>query len=210
MAIARAHPDPVSVAIFAKAPIAGFAKTRLIPRLGEDGAANVQRRLIERTVRIAHEANTGPLSLWCSPNADHEVFRSLGEHFGLALHDQIGNDLGARMHHAFSELTKASAALLIGTDCAAIASQHLLTCANLLRAGSDGVIVPVEDGGYILIGLKRPAPALFADMPWGTADVMIETRARAMSAGLSLAELPPLWDIDRVEDYQRALACGYL
>jgi glycosyltransferase A (GT-A) superfamily protein (DUF2064 family) len=88
--------------------------------------------------------------------------------------------------------------------------RHLVESAQLLCGEADAVIIPVEDGGYILVGLKRPAPELFIDMIWSDADVVARTRQRAESAGLVLAELPPLWDIDRVEDYERAVSCGLL
>jgi rSAM/selenodomain-associated transferase 1 len=206
----REHPDPVAVAIFAKAPVAGFAKTRLIPRLGEQGAANLQRQLIERTVRIACEARLGPAVLWCSPDSGHEVFTSLGKRYDIALQDQVGTDLGARMHHAFAVHTATCPTLLIGTDCVVMTAQLLLQSAALLRRGADIAVVPVEDGGYVLMGLRKPSPELFTGIGWGGATVVAETRARARAAGLRLEELPPLWDIDRVEDYERAIAGGYL
>jgi rSAM/selenodomain-associated transferase 1 len=203
-------PESVAIAIFAKAPIAGFAKTRLVPRLGAEGAAKLQRQLIERAVRIACESRSGPVSLWCSPNADHDCFRSLREQWDVALHDQIDADLGARMHHAFLAHTKASPMLLIGTDCVTLTSQHITESADRLRAGGNAVVIPVEDGGYILIGLREPVPALFTNIAWGTKNVMVETRARANAVGVEVLELPPLWDIDRIEDYERAVAAGYL
>ena len=209
--MSRARPESVSVAIFAKAPIAGFAKTRLIPHLGENGAANLQQRLIERAVEIAKDAGLGPVSLWCLPNHDHEVFTALERRHGVALHDQLTNaDLGARMHQAFSALAKTRPLLLMGTDCVAVGPGHLVRCAELLCGDADAVIIPVEDGGYILVGLKRPTPELFADIPWGGDDVVACTRTRAKSAGLTLAELPRLWDIDRVADYERAVSCGLI
>ncbi|MDE2133832.1 MAG: TIGR04282 family arsenosugar biosynthesis glycosyltransferase [Alphaproteobacteria bacterium] len=200
----------VAVAIFAKAPIEGFAKTRLISRLGAKGAADLQRHLIEHAVQVACAANVGPVSLWCSPDIDQDIFKSLHERYEVTLREQIGSDLGTRMHHAFVALTTESPALLMGTDCAVITPQQLVQCADLLRNYSDAVFVPVEDGGYILVGLKSPSPELFDAMPWGTERVMDETRLRARAAGLKLTELPPLWDIDRPEDYERAIQCGVL
>lgn len=205
----RENPDPVTIAIFAKAPVPGYAKTRLIPRLGEQGTADLQRHLIERAVRIASEADLGPVVLWCSPNSDHEVFASLKKRYGIALRTQLGTDLGERMHHAFA-VTSALPMLLIGTDCVAMTARLLSQSAASLREGADVVIAPVEDGGYVLIGLNTPSPELFRGISWSSADVIAETRARVRASGLRLVEFPMLWDIDRVEDYERAVAGGYL
>ena len=202
--------DPVAIAIFAKAPVAGFAKTRLIPRLGAAGAAALQRHLNERTVRIALAADIGPVSLWCSPDGQHSAFQKIGSAYDVALRDQAPGDLGNRMSHAFTEMTALTPTLLMGTDSAVITAQHLRHSAALLLGNADAVFIPVEDGGYILIGLKRVAPPLFDRMPWGTASVMTETEVRASAAGLTIAKLKPLWDIDRPEDYDRARSSGAL
>lgn len=190
--------------------MAGLAKTRLIPRLGAVGAAELQNRLIERTVRLARAANVGPVSLWCTPDRNHAVFEQMRTCFGVTLFDQTDNDLGARMYHAFSDLCASGPALLLGCDCVVMTPAILVECAKLLQKDNDAVIVPVEDGGYIAVGLKRPEPSLFEAMPWGTPSVMLETRKRATSAGLRVAELPVLWDIDEPEDYDRAVRCNVL
>jgi uncharacterized protein len=202
--------EPVAVAIFAKAPIAGFAKTRLIPRLGPAGAALLQARLIERAVSTVCNARTGPVSLWCAPEPEYPLFRDLARRFPIALHRQTGGDLGDRMSDAFRILTRASPALLIGTDCVVLDAPHLILSAKALRNGYDAVFLPVEDGGYILVGLRDCAPALFRDIPWNTHGVMAETRQRAASRGLRVAELAMLWDLDRPEDYDRSIALGAL
>lgn len=200
----------VNVGIFAKAPVAGLAKTRLIPRLGPRGAADLQRRLIERTVRTACEANVGPVSLWCSPSKEHDVFAQMRDRYGVALCSQSNDDLGARMHHAFSSLAADASALLLGCDCVTITSEILVECSRLINGNHDAVFIPVEDGGYILVGLKKPEPHLFDAMSWGTANVMAETRVRASILGLRVAELKPLWDIDEPNDYDRAVLCNLL
>jgi len=100
--------------------------------------------------------------------------------------------------------------LLVGTDCTILTPRHFVDCARLLRTGAEAVFIPVEDGGYILVGLRRPIPALFQSVSWGTPEVMNETRERANALNISLTELPPLWDIDRPEDYDRAVSCGAL
>ena len=72
-----------------------------------------------------------------------------------------------------------------------------------MHQGADVVCQPAEDGGYVLIGMWQPQPTLFTDMPWSTAKVMAQTRARAQAAGLRLLELPSLWDVDNPEDLPR-------
>lgn len=206
--MSQEHPEPVAIAIFAKAPIEGFAKTRLIPRLGAKGAANLQWTLIERTISVARAAEIGPIFLWCSPSKRETAFASLSERYDIPLFDQIEGDLGDRMHHALRVTCATTPTLLIGTDCAVLTAEHLVACAERLRSGTNAVFIPVEDGGYMLVGLKRPAPELFRSMPWGTSRVMLETRKRAEACGILMAELPPLWDIDVPEDYERAVSCG--
>ena len=186
--------------MFAKAPVAGYAKTRLAAHLGVAGAAALQARLIRRSVATALAAGLGEVSLWCTPNRSHPVF---AEH-GVRLYDQAAGDLGERMLDAFGRFTPL---LLIGTDCPALTADHLIACAAALR-DHDAVFLPAEDGGYVLVGLARPIRELFRDIPWGTPRVMAETRARA--AGLRVAEPAVLWDLDDVTDYQRAEGQGLL
>jgi len=195
--------EPVAIAILAKAPIAGLAKTRLIPALGREGAALLQARLIARTLATACAAATGPVSLWAAPEEWH--FRELAHKFPGELARQVDGDLGARMHAA---LDAACPAIVIGTDCPALEAKHLRGSADALREGADAVIIPAEDGGYVLIGLRQPRQDLFADMPWGTGTVMEETRRRAAELGLAVRELAPLWDVDLPEDLERLREAG--
>ncbi|MDE2185095.1 MAG: TIGR04282 family arsenosugar biosynthesis glycosyltransferase [Alphaproteobacteria bacterium] len=208
--MAHSAAEPVAIAIFAKAPIEGFAKTRLIPRLGATGAAELQRQLIERTVHTVRKAHVGPVSLWCSPSKNDPYFVSLGERLAMALYTQRGDDLGERMLHAVAVKTATMPTLLVGTDCAIITPEHFVRCADALRRGADCVFIPVEDGGYILVGMRRPIPDLFTAIPWGTSDVMIKTRERIADLAITTIELAPLWDIDRQEDYDRAIVDGVL
>lgn len=195
----RATPEPVGIAILAKAPVPGLAKTRLIPALGADGAAALQARLIVRAITTACAAAIGPVTLWVTPDATHAAFRDVAEKFPVRLARQPDGDLGDRMLAALA----AAPALVIGTDCPALTTSHLDAAAAALRQGTDAVVIPADDGGYVLIGLRRPEPALFADMTWSTDTVMAETRARLARLGLASREFPPLWDIDRPEDLVR-------
>jgi uncharacterized protein len=198
--------EPVAVAVLAKAPVAGFAKTRLVPALGTEGAARLQERLIARAVATACAATVGPVTLWATPDENHAVFRSLAKHSDIALRRQCDGDLGARMLAAVAAAD--GPALVIGTDCPALTAEHLRLAAVVLRSGTDAVVLPAEDGGYVLIGLRRPQPALFADMRWSTPQVMEETRRRLRSLGLSWQEPATLWDLDVPEDLVRLRELG--
>lgn len=191
--------------IFAKAPTPGRVKTRLTPALGESGAAELQRQLIERTLRTAVAAGLGTLELWCAPGPDDPFFAACAERHGVGLQAQGEGDLGMRMARALEfALAAGSPALLIGCDCPALTAAYLREAAAALAGGSDAVLGPAEDGGYVLIGLARgPAAQLFEDIAWGTATVMQQTRARLAHDNWRWRELEPLWDVDRPEDLWR-------
>lgn len=199
----QSPPPTIRIAILAKAPIAGLAKTRLIPALGAAGAARLQRRLTRRAVHTAQAAGIGPVTLWCTPDDGHRFFRALRRTTGVRCRVQPGGDLGARMHAAFCVDAAAGPMLLIGTDCPVLTPGHLRRAAQALREGGDAVFFPAEDGGYVLVGLQRPQPALFDDMAWSTAAVMADTRERARQATLRVHELETLWDIDEPADLAR-------
>jgi rSAM/selenodomain-associated transferase 1 len=192
--------EPVAIAVLAKAPLPGIAKTRLIPALGADGAAALQEKLILRTVETACAAATGPVTVWATPDARHAVFDHVTARFAVRIAQQPEGDLGARMLAAFAAQ---SPALVIGTDCPLLTKQHLQDAAAALRQGLDAAVIPAEDGGYVLIGLRRPVPRLFDAMVWSTDTVMAETRARMTRLGLVSREFAPLWDVDRPEDLIR-------
>jgi uncharacterized protein len=205
--MAPATPEPVALAILAKAPMAGAVKTRLIPALGADGAAALHARLIERTVETACTAATGPVTLWVTPGPPHAYFTDLASRFPIGLAVQPDGDLGARMLAACQ--AAAGPVLVIGTDCPTLTPSHLREAADALRAGSDVVVIPAEDGGYILIGSGQPQPALFEGMTWGVDTVLAETRRRMAQHGLTARERPPLWDVDRPEDLVRLHVAGF-
>jgi rSAM/selenodomain-associated transferase 1 len=198
--------EPVAVAILAKAPIAGFAKTRLIPVLGARGAAVLQERLVERAVETACAAAIGPVTLWTTPDESHPVFQSIGARLGITLARQADGDLGARMLAAITAAN--TCVLLIGSDCPALTLEHLRAAADVLRDRAPAVVIPAEDGGYALIGVRTPEPALFSDMPWSTPLVMNETRRRLRTLGLTWHEPVTLWDVDLPQDLERMRGIG--
>jgi rSAM/selenodomain-associated transferase 1 len=195
----------VSIAILARAPMAGTTKTRLIPALGASGAARLHRRMALGTVAVARQAGLGGnIVLWGTP-ASHRFFRALARS-GLDCRAQPEGDLGARMRAALlASLPQPT--LLLGTDCPCLGVEHLRTCAQALLAGQDAVFLPAEDGGYGLIGLNAPArPELFEDMPWGTDRVMAETRRRLRALGYAWSEPARVWDVDTPADLARLRA----
>jgi uncharacterized protein len=195
--------DRVQVAVLAKAPIPGLAKTRLIPALGAQGAARLQRRLTHQAIRTALGAGLGPVTLWCAPDARHRCFRALHRAMGVTCLVQASGDLGERMHTAFRLHCASGPLLLIGTDCPPLKPHHLREAAQALLAGCDAVFLPAEDGGYALVGLREPQITLFRDMRWSTPTVMEDTRLRAAAAGLAWRELETLWDLDVPDDLAR-------
>jgi rSAM/selenodomain-associated transferase 1 len=190
-----------SIAILAKAPIPGFANTRLIPAIGAHAAAVLQERLTERAVATALAAGIGPVILNCAPDATHDTFLKMVARMKITLRPQPQGDLGARMLAAAS--ASAGPVLLIGTDCPALTEVHLRSAATALHEGTDVVLIPAEDGGYVLLGMRKPQPALFSNIAWGADTVLAETRARIIEHRLMLLERPPLWDVDTEADLAR-------
>jgi rSAM/selenodomain-associated transferase 1 len=180
-------------------------KTRLIPALGEGASAELHRKLVARTLRIALAAAVGPVELWCTPDAHDEFFSECARRFGAGLREQGEGDLGARMARALeTALAEGSPALLIGCDCPALTPDYLREAAAVLARGHDAVIGPAEDGGYVLIGIARsPSAPLFEGVAWGTPQVLQETRARLAGPAWRWCELAALWDVDRPQDLLR-------
>ena len=193
-------PMSTSVIVFAKAPVAGLAKTRLAPALGSAGAAALAERLLRHTLAQAMQACIGPVELCAAPDTEHPALRHAAEACGATLAEQGSGDLGQRMHRAFERhLTHHSRALLIGTDAPSLDAALLRQAAEALQQ-HEGVFVPALDGGYALVGQRRPDARWFSGMTWSHARVMADTRERLQAAGVRWAELPPVADIDEPAD----------
>jgi uncharacterized protein len=193
------------VIVMAKAPVAGLAKTRLAGVLGAAGAAQLAARMLRETVAQALAAGLGPVELCAAPAPDHPaVHAALGDWAGrLDTSAQGEGDLGARMQRALERgLALDGRALLIGTDCPGLDAARLVAAAAALD-GHDAVFVPALDGGYVLVGMRRPVADLLSSMPWSTPEVMARTRDRLAAAGIDWAELPALADIDEPADLAR-------
>ncbi|MGH8636291.1 MAG: TIGR04282 family arsenosugar biosynthesis glycosyltransferase [Burkholderiales bacterium] len=200
--------DPdLALLIFARAPVPGRAKSRLIPSLGVEGAALLQQRMTRRVLATATAAGVGTVFLWCTPSARHPFFVACRAAYDVALRTQSGADLGQRLLGAHDRTFRSYARLLvIGTDCPMLSSPDLHAARTELRR-SDAVVIPAEDGGYVLLGLARPCPEVFRNIDWGSARVLEQTLAGLRENGRSWRLLPPLWDVDLEEDVVRLAAC---
>lgn len=204
-----------ALVIFAKAPIPGQVKTRLCPPLTPDEAATLHGSfvldIVERT-KVAATRLKPPLDryLACAPSATHVFFKIMEERQGVKLMDQIGDDLGARMNHVCTTLLARGyrQVLLIGTDVPTLPFDHFKQALVSLE-NHDLVLGPACDGGYYLIGLKRTAPELFADIPWSTDQVLRLTQEKAARIGLTVSLIQSWRDIDTLADLETLIeACN--
>jgi rSAM/selenodomain-associated transferase 1 len=197
------RPDRVAIAVFAKAPVAGRVKTRIARAIGPERAALLHERLVRQALATARAAALDGVELWCEPDTTHPFFLECARQYRARLCRQHGADLGERMAHAFAQAQDEGRGLvLIGADCPALEAQDLRDAALALEQ-HDAVFAPAEDGGYVLVALRRAHASLFSAMPWGSGEVMERTRERARAAGLSVKELRALWDVDRPADLER-------
>lgn len=185
----------VRLVLFTRFPEPGKAKTRLVPALGEQGAAALHRRLTERNVAAARATGLPvEVRITGAPPADFAEW--LGG--DLTFVDQGEGDLGDRLRRAAPPYP----VLFIGSDLPDLTPAHLVEAVRRLEE-NEVVLGPAEDGGYWALGLATPADDLFAAMPWGTDRVLAETLRRLEQRGSAPALLPMLADCDRPEDLAR-------
>lgn len=190
--------------VFAKAPRPGRVKTRLARAIGARAAARLAALFLERALEAARAARCARLELHGAPDCAHPTLRRLARRYRARRRAQAAGDLGARMRAGLeAALARGEAAVLIGSDCPALGARHLRAAFDALASGTDAVLAPTADGGYALIGLRRPAPQLFERIAWGGPQVLAATRARLAAAGLRWVELCAVHDIDRPSDLAR-------
>ncbi len=188
------------IIIFAKAPQPGFAKTRLIPALGAEGAAKLAQQMLSHTLSEALAADIGTVELCSTPKIDNIAWQGITLPVGIEITDQGEGDLGARLARASERaIENAGSVLLIGTDCVEMSAALLREAAQSLHE-HDAVIHCTADGGYALLGLKRYSALLFSDMPWSTDAVASTTIARIGQLGWSLHVGQLLHDVDAPQD----------
>ncbi|MBC7781045.1 MAG: TIGR04282 family arsenosugar biosynthesis glycosyltransferase [Proteobacteria bacterium] len=198
--------------VFAKAPVEGSVKTRLMPPLDARGAASLHAALVERTLAMVTGARgiVDRVELWCAPSASHPFFARCAQNFAITLRVQTGDDLGQRMHHALSHaLGYGDVPVLIGSDCPTMSRTEIGEAFEAIAGAhepSDIALMPTEDGGYALIGARRVDMSLFAGIGWGGDQVYAQSLARADALGWRVHCLRTSWDVDRPEDLVRLRA----
>lgn len=188
-------PAPPTLVLFAKFPVPGYAKTRLIPAVGAQGAAKVHRHLTERTVATLL-ASGAPVEVRYAGASEQDFRDWLGE--AVALARQVEGGLSERLIDA----GRTAPHIFLGADTPELTTE-IINDAITALASHDVVIGPAEDGGYYLIGMATAQPALLTDMPWSTPAVFADTIRRSEVLGLSVAILPMLSDCDTPSDLAR-------
>ena len=199
------HPDCV-IQIFSKAPVAGQVKTRLVPYISAEQAASLHAELTRDRLQLCASAGLCDVQLWCSPDIHHPFFLDCRTRYGIELQAQSDGDLGARMSTAIKAvLDDYRKVIIIGSDAPALDMDTIEAAIEQLDV-ADVVLVPAEDGGYVLIGASSHHDDLLVDVAWGTPQVLPDTLRNIESVGLDYGLLAECWDVDRPEDLQRYLA----
>ena len=188
--------------VFIRYPEPGKSKTRLIPALGPRQAADLHRKMTEYTLSWARrweERFSGSLQVQFTGSGEEPFLEWLGS--DLSYRPQSEGDLGERMHEAFRRAfqERMEKAVIVGTDCPRL-NEDLCRKAFEELDRNEVVLGPAKDGGYYLIGLRRPIKDLFREIPWGTGEVLAKTRGIAQNLGIRVFLLEPLEDVDRPED----------
>ncbi len=192
------------ILVFARVPQPGRVKTRLIPALGAEAACDIHCRLVERTLALTARADA-TVELWLDGDPAHPAVAAWCRRYRLRVHRQHGADLGARMHRAIRHtLCSAGGALILGCDCPTLGLADLRAGLRALRT-LDAVIAPARDGGYVMLGVSRPAQLLLRRMPWGTRHVLALTRRRLRASGWRYRQLRWQHDVDRPADLERVV-----
>ena len=196
------HTDAI-VLVFSKAPVAGEVNTRLTPYISHDEAADLQRELVHNRLEMLESSGLCHYQLWCAPDTQHPFFTDCADRYGIDLKTQTGVDLGERMLNASrSTLESYNKVIIIGTDAPALGVDQIELAISELGQ-HDTVLVPAEDGGYVLIGMSTHRAGMLADIAWGCERVLEQTMQNLERLGLRYCLLDTCWDVDRPEDLER-------
>ena len=195
-----AEPESLLLIQFAREPVVGGVKTRMMPSLSAAQACELHCELTQWTARQLLSFARGTVELSVAGDTSHGLFSrclSLGVH---RISRQRGEGLGQRMYRALSGgLREFQSVILVGSDCPEIDPAYLGKAVESLRH-ADVVLGPATEGGYVLIGARAIREEIFQDIPWGSDQVFARTLAALSDSKLSWAQLPALRDIDRPED----------
>jgi len=196
--------DHSVILLYAKAPVENKVNTRLIPDIGVQAATRLQHDLIHERLSLLTSAKLCDVRLMCAPDLHDDCFLQCEKQYPITLFGQSGDELGERMFNGIRDALKHYRyCIVIGTDAPSLDIKKINGVLEKLHTGSDVVIVPAEDGGYVLIAMRQAHEFLFQEISWGSAEVMQQTRNKLIEENVSFEELATCWDIDRLEDYQR-------
>lgn len=192
---------PIDLLVFARRPRAGRVKRRLARALGHRHAAALYARTLAHTLELAAKVRGVRRCLYAAGAREAAWFAPRLRPRGWRVRVQGRGDLGQRMADALRASTRGDrAALLIGSDLLDVRRVDLEAAVAALAAGRQLVLGAAADGGYWLIGVRPPLPAVFTAMPWGTAGVLAATCAAARELGVVPTVLPVRRDLDRARD----------
>jgi rSAM/selenodomain-associated transferase 1 len=193
------------IALLARRPAAGEVKTRLSPAVPRALVLKLYRAMLDDAIALIAGVDAGERFVyWTGASAGLD---GVALPPGIEAREQAGGDLGERMERAFDDLIHApdQRAVILGADCPALEASVLAEAFRVLDS-HDAVLGPASDGGYYLVGLRRPAPGLFHGIEWSTQLVLDQTLERAARSGLTIALLPALDDLDTPGDLLRWIA----
>jgi uncharacterized protein len=199
-ALSRREATLPALAIFARSPKPGSAKTRLIPLLGPRGAAEFHAALVSDVIQKVNALVESAEPYFFGEGDERLISSSLSDYRRKRQH---GADLGERLERAFRQLLRRHRrAVIIGSDSPALSPRAIRQAFRELR-GRDAVLGPCPDGGFYLIGLRRIERGLFEGVHWGTDLAFGEMRANLAAHGFSCSILEPVADVDRPEDVEQ-------
>jgi len=193
--------------MFAKAPVLGKVKTRLIPNIGAEMACRLHRYLIVTLLHRFIQSSLAPVEIWyCGEGEDDNGFlKACASRFSIASRRQIGSDLGSRMSQAMrASLSQADSVVIVGADCISMTADHINQAFMAVNYRDCVALHPAEDGGYVSIAMRQWHGGIFESVDWGSDRVLSQTLANARKLSLPAVELDLLWDLDRYDDLLRS------
>jgi len=189
------------IVVFVRAPVLGQVKTRLAAETGAARALEIYRTVTEHVLTVVRSVGAQVIISYTPADAGPQMRAWLGDEVGYE--PQADGDLGARMAAVFAirSAIGADRVVIVGSDCPTI-TQETITTALTALDGADVVFGPALDGGYYLVAARTPHAGLFRAVPWSSTRTLEVSLARAQEAGLRVALLPPMRDIDTIDDWR--------